>query len=140
LFTYCGGAEQEEETMERRKIPGTMMNGSDIYMMAASGYTPLGVVIGKAARTVGAGGFFNAILSLGRKGHVEAVGEVSQEVRQLAYEDALHEAEKLGPDVALIVVHEMPTQNYTGVQITTCVATAFKKSGEGFRNLHIAAG
>lgn len=119
---------------EKHLLSG-QLTAPELYALLASGYEPVGVVMGVAAISMGTRGFGRTIQAIFRKGEMSALSQTSQEARQLALSRAEDEARALGAD--LFLVHHWEVRDAAEIVEVTCTATACKKKGD-FQPMPIA--
>ncbi len=111
-----------------RPLPSATMSGPELYALLASGYEPIGVVIGVAAISMGSRGFGRSFRAIFNKGEMTAVSQTSAEARRTALARAEEEGKRLGAD--LILVSEWNVRDVAEIVEVTCTATAVRKKGE----------
>ncbi len=116
-------------------VPSASVTGPELYALIASGYQPIGIVIGVAAISMGTRGFGRSIRAIFKKGEMSAISQTSADARRLALDRVNEEAKKLGAD--LVLVHEWDVRDVAEIVEVTCTANALRKFGE-FRQMPIA--
>ena len=85
-----------------RPLPSATMSGPELYALLASGYEPIGVVIGVAAISMGSRGFGRSVRAIFNKGEMTAVSQTSAEARRTALARAEEEGKRLRADLILV--------------------------------------
>ncbi len=111
-------------------VPSGMMSGPELYATLASGYIPVGMVVGVSARSMGTQGFGRSIRSLFKKGEMSAISQTSADARREAIAQAEQAAKELGAD--LFIISHLEVLNFGAVDEVTCMGTALKKTEKGF--------
>ena len=108
-------AESPRDDRERLKFSSSC-NGQDLYCMLDAGYTPIRMVMGNIAYSVGiAGGILGTLKSLGR-GEIKEFSDIFNKTRHLALQRIADEAKVVGANAVVGIetsivpfkgVHEM---------------------------------
>lgn len=123
------------ESQEKPLMSG-QLSGPELYALLASGYEPIGVVMGVAAVSMGTKGFGRSLRGIFRQGEMTAVSQTSIEARKLALKRAEDDARELGAD--LVLVHHWEVRDAAEIVEVTCNATACRKTGTGMKEMQIA--
>ena len=122
------GVAQSGEGQKNGCANSAQMGGPELYALLASGYQPIGVVIGVAVVSMGTRGFARSLRGILKKGEMLAVSQTSQHARELAMERLEQAAKAKGAD--LVLVHQVEVRDAAEIVEITYTGTACRKVGE----------